>query len=60
MATYLTIDLADQNIRVHRLATAGSPRVGDGDFWKCFEKLVTPNTDHFRLVHEKDIVPHVR
>lgn len=39
--------------------TAGSPRVGDADYWNWFESRITIKADHYRIVHEKDPVPHV-
>jgi len=53
-------DLYEYLIHPDLLVTLGSPRVGDGDYWKWYELNRLSKFDHYRLVDEKDVVPHVR
>jgi len=59
LATLAALDLSCNNI-VHKnqlkLWTFGSPRVGDVNFAKATVNAVS---EHFRIVHDKDMVPHV-
>ncbi len=60
MATLLAGDMPEVNLQPSLIVTAGSPRFGNADYWNWFESRMTGKTDHYRLVHEKDPVPHVR
>lgn len=52
-------DLYDYSIHPNLFISAGSPRVGDSNFWKWFELNIIPRTISYRFVDEKDTVPHV-
>ena len=49
---------ADSRYRVSRLYTFGSPRVGNANFASWFANN-TRAMDAFRVVHNKDAVPHL-
>ena len=56
MATLYTTELAIAGYTV-QLTTFGLPRVGDTAYYNYFSSFT--KVTHFRVVHEKDIVPHV-
>jgi triacylglycerol lipase len=55
MATLFCLDLLDIGIKVARLFTFGSPRVGDEYFCESFEESIK----HDRFVNNNDVVVHV-
>lgn len=57
MATLFALTLAEQG-RTVQVSSYGSPRVGDPAFYDYFEKYAS-KLQHYRLVHERDTVPHV-
>ncbi|CAD8199787.1 unnamed protein product [Paramecium pentaurelia] len=56
MATLYTTELAIAGYTV-QLSTFGLPRVGDTAYYNYFSSFT--KVTHFRVVHEKDAVPHV-
>ncbi|KAF3322842.1 Lipase [Carex littledalei] len=57
LVAFCALDLVmNQGIEDVHLLTFGQPRIGNAAFASCFYKYI-PNT--FRIVHNRDIVPHL-
>lgn len=58
MAGLCAFDLQQQGYNLETVYTFGQPRVGDETFFNTFQSMF-PLGSYYRVVHYKDIVPHL-